>query len=142
MPRRERYAALIRERVRLLASPEEGGDAILGVLERACPGTRLALETLRQPTRLYGHGLLDLLALSISTVLSGVAGVEKLAAPRRLLEEEPERVDLRIEDAGPRRGMLSVSQPQRIAVIRKLREDGGDPARPIRSSANGTPAKP
>jgi SAM-dependent methyltransferase len=115
----DRFASITEERVRLLGPPAEGGGAILDALARACPGTVPRLETVRQPSRLYGHSLADIVSLSIITVLSGVEGVDKFEAPLRLLRDEPERADLRIEDDGPRRGMFSVTQPQRIAVIRK-----------------------
>ena len=74
----------------------------------------------RQPSRLYGHSLSDMIALSTIATLATVEGIEKLAVARRLLEERPELVDLRIEDDGPRAGMLSVAQPQWVGRIERL----------------------
>jgi SAM-dependent methyltransferase len=113
-----RHLAAIQERRRLLADPGAGGGAILGALRRAFPDERYRLDAVRQPSRLYGHSLADLIALSAISVLSQIEGTGKFASARRLLEERPEQVDLRIEEDGPRTGMLSVAQPQWISVIR------------------------
>ncbi|MBW2422912.1 MAG: methyltransferase domain-containing protein [Deltaproteobacteria bacterium] len=113
------HLAAITERRRLLAGPEEGGRAILGVLREALPGTRFALETVRQPSRLYGHSLADLVVLANISTLSQVDGLFKFETACRLLRETPEVADLRIEDDGPRKGMWSVTQPQFIAVLRR-----------------------
>jgi hypothetical protein len=75
----------------------------------------------RQPSRLYGHSLTDLIALSIIGVLAGVKGLAKFGAAAALLRHNPEAVDLRIEDDGPRKGMWSVTQPQWVAVFRRAR---------------------
>ena len=73
----------------------------------------------RQPSRLYGHNLADLIALSTIAVLSGVEGLAKFEAAAALLRYKPEAIDLRIEDDGPRKGMWSVTQPQWVSVFRR-----------------------
>jgi hypothetical protein len=73
----------------------------------------------RQPSRLYGHNLADLIALSSIAVLAGVEGLSKFEAAAALLRHMPEAVDLRIEDDGPRLGMWSVTQPQWVAVLHR-----------------------
>jgi SAM-dependent methyltransferase len=112
-----RHLAAIAERHRLLGSPAEGGGAILKELRNA--GTPALLDAQRQPSRLYGHSLADLIALSTITVLSEVESMAKFETATDLLRHDPEAVDLRIEDDGPRKGMWSVAQPQWVSVIRR-----------------------
>ena len=112
-----RKLSAIPERNRQLASPGEGGGAILEVLRAA--DIPADLEAQSQPSRLYGHTLADVIALS--TIAEIGYAVELAKAAAALLHDEPEAVDLRIEDDGPRKGMWSVAQPQRIAVIRRGR---------------------
>jgi SAM-dependent methyltransferase len=112
----ERHISVIAERRRLLGSPTEGG-AISAILRTA--GVPVEIEVQRQPSRLYGHNLADLIALSSISVLAGVKGLEKFESAAALLRHTPEAVDLRIEDNGPRKGMWSVTQPQWVAVLRR-----------------------
>jgi SAM-dependent methyltransferase len=114
-----RHLAAIAGRRRLLGSPAEGDGTILEVLRVA--GTPADLDTQRQPSRLYGHSLADLLALSTITVLSEVESMAKFETATDLLRYDPEAVDLRIEDDGPRKGMWSVAQPQWVSVIHRAR---------------------
>jgi hypothetical protein len=95
----------------------EGGGAIIEMLRAA--GTPTEIEVQRQPSRLYGHTLADLIALSNIGVVSEVEDLAKFEAAAALLRDKPEAVDLRIEDDGPRKGMWSVTQPQWIAVLRR-----------------------
>jgi SAM-dependent methyltransferase len=115
-----RHLAVIAERRRLLGSPAEGGGGIGEVLRAA--GVPVEIDVRRQPSRLYGHNLADLIALSSIAVLVGVEGLSKFEAAAALLRHTPEAVDLRIEDEGPRLGMWSVTQPQWVAVLRRARE--------------------
>ena len=75
----------------------------------------------RQPSRLYGHNLADLIALSSIALLASVEGLAKFEAAAALLRHNPEAVDLRIEEDGPRKGMWSVTQPQWIAAFCRAR---------------------
>jgi hypothetical protein len=114
-----RHLSVIAERQRLLGLPTEGGGAIGEMLRAA--GAPVKIDVQRQPSRLYGHSLTDLIALSIIGVLAGVEGLSKFEAAAALLRHNPEAVDLRIEDDGPRKGMWSVTQPQWVAVFRRAR---------------------
>lgn len=114
------------ERLRLLAASDEGGGEILSVLHSALPGASFELDSASQRNRLYGHSLADLIALANLSVLGRVHGTAKFMTTCSLLLEEPERVDLRIEDEGPRKGMWSVQAPQRVVVIRRCAD--GPPA--------------
>jgi SAM-dependent methyltransferase len=114
-----RHLSVIAERCRLLGLPTEGGGAIIEMLHAA--GVPAELEVQRQPSRLYGHSLADLIALSTISVLSEVEGLGKFEAAAALLRHQPEAVDLRIENDGPRKGMWSVTQPQWVAVLRRAR---------------------
>jgi hypothetical protein len=114
-----RHLSVIAERCRLLGLPAEGGGAIIEMLRAA--GVPAELEVQRQPSRLYGHNLADLIALSAISVLSGVEGLGKFEAAAAVLRHKPEAVDLRIENDGPRKGMWSVTQPQWVAVLRRKR---------------------
>jgi SAM-dependent methyltransferase len=114
-----RHRLGIAERRRLLGLPTEGGGGISEMLRAA--GTPVEIEVQRQPSRLYGHTLADLIALSSIGVLAGVEGLGKFEATTALLRHQPETVDLRIEDTGPRKGIWSVTQPQWVAVFRRAR---------------------
>jgi len=113
-----RYLSAVGERRRLLGSPAEGGGAILDVLRSA--GTAAEYHAQRQPSRLYGHSLADMIALSGIGVLSVVETLVKFEVAADLLRRDPEAVDLRIEDDGPRKGMWSVTQPQWVSVVRRM----------------------
>ena len=114
-----RYLSVIAERRRLLGLPAEGGGAIAEVLGAA--GTPVEFRVRRQPSRLYGHNLADLIALSSIAILASVEGLEKFEAAAELLRQNPETADLRIEDDGPRKGMWSVTQPQWVVALRRTR---------------------
>jgi SAM-dependent methyltransferase len=111
-----RHLSVIAERRRILELPE-GGGAIIEMLGAA--GTPVELKIQRQPSRLYGHNLADLIALSSIALLASVEGLAKFEAAAALLRHNPEAVDLRIEEHGPRKGMWSVTQPQWVAALRR-----------------------
>jgi SAM-dependent methyltransferase len=113
------HLAAIETRRRLFGDATHGGD-MLDCLRRALPDREHRITAVRQPTRLYGHTLADVIAMSAITVLGTIEGTEKFAVVRRLLDERPHQVDLRIEDDGPRAGMLSVAQPQWVVRIERL----------------------
>jgi SAM-dependent methyltransferase len=113
-----RHLSVITERRGLLGNPTEGG-AIVEMLRAA--GAPAEMEVLRQASRLFGHSLADLIALSTIAVLSGVEDLAKFEAAAALLRNNPEAVDLRIEDDGPRKGMWSVTQPQWVSIFRRAR---------------------
>jgi SAM-dependent methyltransferase len=114
-----RCLSVIDQRSRLLGLPVQGGGAIANVLGAA--GTPVGINVQRQPSRLYGHNLADLIALSSIALLASVEGLKKFEAAAVLLRHNPEAVDLRIEDDGPRKGMWSVTQPQWVAALRRAR---------------------
>lgn len=118
---RLRHLSAIDERRLLLGPPNEGGGAIVAKL--AATRTRVEIEARRQASRLYGHNLGDLIALSSITALAGVAGLDKFTVAAGLLRDQPEAADLRIEDEGPRRGMWSVAQPQWVVTLRRMRDE-------------------
>ena len=107
------HLAAFAERERLL------DGALLDILAAEWPEASFDLETRRQPSRLYGHALSDLIAMANLAELSPVPGIDKFEAPCDLLRSDPEAVDLRIEDEGPRAGMWSVAQPQLLSILRR-----------------------
>jgi len=113
-----RHLSVIAERPRLLGLPAEGGGAIAELLGAAGP---VEMNVRRQPSRLYGHNLADLIALSSIALLNSVEGLAKFEAAVALLRHNPEAVDLRIEEDGPRKGMWSVTQPQWVAAFHRAR---------------------
>ena len=72
-----RNLAAFAERRHLLGAPKEGGGAILEVLHEMLPGTGFTLETVRQPSRFYGHSLADLIALANIPILAQVDDTAK-----------------------------------------------------------------
>lgn len=109
--------AAIDHRQRLFAPTGDGGGAIVRVLDAA--GIQVEMKAQRQPSRLYGHSLADVLALSNITTLVEVPGMLKFEVATRILRDTPEEIDLRIETDGPRMGMWSVAQPQWVTVLRR-----------------------
>jgi len=116
----QRHRAAIAERRDLLSGDGFSGPRLPLVLAQALPDVRFALETVRQPSRLYGHTLSDLIALSIITILARSEGTLKFKAACDLLRDTPHAVDLRIEHDGVRKGMFSVTQPQFVSILRRL----------------------
>lgn len=112
------YLAAIDQRRRLLA-PESEGGGLLGEALRP-DGIGVTAESVRQPSRMYGHTLADLLAIANISVLVNVGGTQKFESAARTLRDRPEEVDLRVETDGPRAGMWSVVQPQWVTVIRRI----------------------
>ncbi|MGD9618705.1 MAG: class I SAM-dependent methyltransferase [Mycolicibacterium sp.] len=111
--------AAVDERRRLLAPPAEGGGGLTEAVEAM--GMAVEVESIRQPSRMYGNTLADLLALSNIGVLTDVPGTQKFEAAAKTLRERCEEVDLRIETDGPRMGMWSVTQPQWVTKVRRIR---------------------
>ena len=111
------HLSTIVERRRLLAN----ADTLIDSLRDAFPEREHRVSVRRQPSRLYGHSLADMIALSTIATLATVEGIQKFAVARSLLENQPEFLDLRIENDGPRAGMLSVAQPQFVVRIERLR---------------------
>lgn len=114
----EEYDAVIEQRRRLLAPAAEGG----GLIAEMARGMGLAVEcdSVRQPSRMYGHTLADLLAIANIGELANVPGTVKFNSAAQTLRDHSEDVDLRIETDGPRAGMWSVAQPQWVSRIRRL----------------------
>lgn len=111
------YLAAIGIRRRLLAPQAERGGELAATLRSE--GIDLEVESVRQPSRLYGHTLTDLLAMANIGALGSVAGTQKFDCAARILRDRPREVGLRIETDGPRAGMWSVVQPQWVTVARK-----------------------
>jgi len=110
------HAAASAERLALLEGDPVGEP---GLVERlgGAPRARAA----RQATRLFGHSIADIVALSNIAGLAGYESVEKFDAALDILAAAPDRLGLRVETdpASPRLGMLSVQQPQIVCVITK-----------------------
>jgi SAM-dependent methyltransferase len=112
-----RHLTGIAERSRLLCAQQSEHSALGDALQ--APALGLTIDSVRQSSRLYGHSLADLIALSSISTLAAVNSLDRFDAAARLLRDDPESVDLRIEDRGPRKGMWSVAQPQWITIIRR-----------------------
>ena len=110
-----RHLAAFDEYRRFLAPEEEGGGGIVDVLRAV--DIHVDVRAVRQPSRLYGHSLADLLALGIIGDLASVEGLLKFEVAARTLRDHAEEIDLRIETEGPRMGMWSVTQPQWVTQV-------------------------
>lgn len=106
----------IAERHRLLAPDAEGGGLAAAVRNA---GIDVEVESIRQSSRMYGHTLVDLLAIANIGVLTNVSGTQKFESAAKTLRDRPAEIDLRIETDGPRAGMWSVAQPQWVTVARR-----------------------
>lgn len=109
--------AAIDERRRLLAPETEGGGGLAAAVRNV--GIEVRVESVRQPSRMYGHTLVDLLAISTIGVLANVPGTQKFESAAKILRDRPGDVGLRIETDGPRAGMWSVVQPQWVTQVQR-----------------------
>ena len=107
------HAAACAQRLALL----EGGPGAAPGVSRLLPGAQV--DAVRQPTRLFGHSIADLVALSNIAGLIAYDDVAKYDAALDLLARGPGRLGFRVETdpAAPRYGMLSVQQPQLVCRI-------------------------
>jgi SAM-dependent methyltransferase len=108
------HLTAIGERRRLLAPESEGGGGLATALQRV--GIDVEVETVRQPSRMYGHTLVDLIAMTSIGVLAHVPGTLKFESAAKTLRDRPTEVGLRIETDGARAGMWSVAQPQWVTL--------------------------
>ena len=115
----DRYFSAIDERRRLFAPESDGGGGLAEAVRAS--GIEVEVESVRQASRMYGHSLADLLALTNITVLTSHAGTGKFESAAKVLRDCPEKVDLRIETEGPRAGMWSVVQAQWVTQVRRVR---------------------
>lgn len=113
----EAHAALCAQRLALLRGSAHAGPTIAELWRRGdgLPSVRV----LPQPTRLFGHTLADLIALSNIAGLSLYDDPAKFEAAGAILETDPASVALEVETDpdSPRYGMFSVSQPQIVCAI-------------------------
>jgi len=107
-------------RYELLGPPPHGGK-IVDVLQEAHPHASLSFSSLVQESRLYGHTISDIIALSNIAELAQVNDIDKFVEAGKCIIGHPEMLGFRVEsDQGPRLGMLSVRQPQIVATIKRL----------------------
>lgn len=97
------------------------GGEIQRYLDERFPTSRAQLRSEVQASRLYGHTLVDILALSLITGLDRVETPAKFDAVMELIRTQPEAIGLRIERSShpAREGMLSVVQSQVVAELRR-----------------------
>ncbi|MGO9486337.1 MAG: hypothetical protein ACLPX9_17460 [Rhodomicrobium sp.] len=75
-----------------------------------------------QPSRFFGNNFGDIIASSFLTDLPYLATLsirQKIEFVAEFISKSPADIDLCLELEGPRRGMLSVTQPQYFVCIRK-----------------------
>ena len=79
-------------------------------------------EVLRQPTRIYGHDLGDMIAFAFINKLPMIDQnlTRQIAYVSKRLQESPDVFDLRVHVSGPRARMFSVAQPQLFVALEKL----------------------
>lgn len=118
-------------RRRLLLSGADGMAQIQKHLDERFPTSRARLRSDVQASRLYGHTLTDILALSLITGLDRVETPAKFDAVMEMICTQPEALGLRIERGGnpAREGMLSVVQSQVVVELRRERNDRSCPRR-------------
>jgi SAM-dependent methyltransferase len=90
-------------------------------LDECFPDSRASLRSEVQASRLYGHTLMDILALSLITGLDRVETPAKFDAVMDMIRARPESIGLRIERGGnpAREAMFSVVQSQVVVELRR-----------------------
>jgi SAM-dependent methyltransferase len=97
------------------------GAELQKYLDERFPTSRASLRSEVQASRLYGHTLMDILALSLITGLDRVETPAKFDAVMDLIRTRPEAIGLRIERGGnpAREAMFSVVQSQVVVELRR-----------------------
>ncbi len=97
------------------------GGELQKYLDERFPTSRANLRSEVQASRLYGHTLMDILALSLITGLDRVETPAKFDAVMELIRTQPEAIGLRIEQGGnpAREAMFSVVQSQVVVELRR-----------------------
>ncbi|HWE73900.1 MAG TPA: class I SAM-dependent methyltransferase [Stellaceae bacterium] len=97
------------------------GATLQKQLDDQFPNSHAQLCSEVQASRLYGHTLADILALSLITGLDRVETPAKFDAVMELVRTRPDAIGLRIERGGnpAREGMLSVVQSQVVVELRR-----------------------
>jgi SAM-dependent methyltransferase len=115
------FDATCDERRRLLLPGPDGHAAIQQRLDARFPDSRAALRGVVQASRLFGHTLTDIIALSLISGLDRLANPAKFDAVMDLIRTQPEAIGLRIEQGGhlAREGMFSVVQSQVVVEVRR-----------------------
>jgi SAM-dependent methyltransferase len=115
------FDATCDERRRLLLPGANGRAALQPYLDERFPESRAVLRSVTQASRLFGHTLTDIIALSLISGLDRVASPEKFDAVMDLIRTQPEAIGLRIERGGntARDGMFSVVQSQVVVELRR-----------------------
>ncbi len=115
------FDATCDERRRLLLPAADGRAAIQQRLDERFPDSRASLRGLVQASRLFGHTLTDIIALSLISGLDRVEAPEKFDAVMDLIRTQPEAIGLRIGRGGhpAREGLFSVVQSQVVVELRR-----------------------
>jgi SAM-dependent methyltransferase len=97
------------------------GAELQKYLDERFPTSRASLRSEAQASRLYGHTLMDILALSLITGLDRIETSTKFDAVMDLIRTRPEAIGLRIERGGnpAREAMFSVVQSQIVVELRR-----------------------
>lgn len=108
-------------RRRLLLPGPDGRAELQKRLDEGFPDSRASLRGVVQASRLFGHSLMDILALSLISGLDRVETPAKFDAVMDLVRTQPEAIGLRIERGGnpAREGMFSVVQSQVVVELRR-----------------------
>jgi SAM-dependent methyltransferase len=79
-------------------------------------------EVQRQPTRIYGHDLGDMIAFAFINKLPMIDQnlTRQITYVSERLQETPDIFDLRVHVSGPRARMFSLAQPQLFLAVEKL----------------------
>ncbi len=118
----ESHAKLCLDRRALFAQNQTGTGTLTRLIESTFGDTGARIDIQRQETRLYGHSLVDIIALCNIAGLEPVLSTKKFDAAAGLIEHSPALADFRVETdpQSPRYGMFSVLQPQIVAIVRKI----------------------
>ena len=113
------HEKICNERLALLLGTETEAPRIEASLNDGFSDYACTVNGTLQATRLFGHSFQDILSMCNLTELSSISDAEKFHVCRRMIDDTPEIVGLRIEDNGTRTGMISVLQQQAVISISK-----------------------
>jgi SAM-dependent methyltransferase len=117
-----RSQAALDQMIGLVNGPTSRSDCQASLQKALARNDFRVAEVLRQPTKIYGHDLGDMIAFAFINKLPMIDQnlTRQIAYVSERLQDSPDVFDLRVHVSGPRARMFSLAQPQLFLAVEKL----------------------
>jgi SAM-dependent methyltransferase len=117
-----RSQAALDQMIGLVNGPPSRSDCQASLQKALARNDFRVAEVLRQPTKIYGHDLGDMIAFAFINKLPMIDHnlTRQIAYVSERLQDSPDVFDLRVHVSGPRARMFSLAQPQLFLAVEKL----------------------